>query len=310
MEYIILISGIVTLIFASELLVRGAVGVAKKFNVSTLVIGMTIVSIGTSLPELLVSLKAALENHPEIAIGNVIGSNIANITIVLGLTTMILPITVKRDTLKVDWSIMMIVSVLFYIFALNGTINWWEGLIYFVGLIIFNIYQFKKSKKHQPIIENKTNQNKKASSLIKNLGLIAIGCVGLSYGTDWLLNGAVVIAKDFGVSEHIISVTILAFGTSLPELITSIMAALKKETDISVGNLIGSNIFNLIGVLGITSLFREIPVSNIVMHSDVFWMLGVAFLLFILIVSNYKINRVKGFILFVTYIAYIYFVVS
>jgi cation:H+ antiporter len=312
MEYVLLIGGLIVLIISGEALVRGAVGVALKFKIPPLIIGMTIVSMGTSAPELLVSLKAALNGHAELAIGNVLGSNIANIALVLGITTMILPITVKRSTAYVDWGIMMLSTVLFYFFILNGTLNWYEGLIFTLGLIAFNIYMFKSIKKTKPgdeFLDVDVEKTKK-SNILFHVFLIAIGCIGLTFGANWLLDGAVKIATDFGVSEHIIGVTIVAFGTSVPELITSVVAAFKKETDISVGNLVGSNIFNLLGVLGITALVQEIPVSLQVMNEDIYWLLGISLLVFPLMIIGYRINRFKGFLLFVSYSIYIYFVVS
>jgi cation:H+ antiporter len=312
MEYVQLIGGLIVLIITGELLVRGAVGFALKFKVSPLVIGMTIVSFGTSAPELLVSLNAALDGHPELAIGNVLGSNIANLALVLGITTMILPIVVKRTTVALDWPIMMLATVLFYLFALNRNFDWWEGLIYVVGLIVFNVYLFWKSMRdNKSALNDEIELEGDAQSLKirKSILFIIVGAVGLALGASWLLDGAVTIATNFGVSEHIIGVTILAFGTSVPELITSIMAALKKETDISVGNLIGSNIFNLMAVLGITSMVKEIPISEQVLSNDVFWMLGISLLLFPLML-RYKIGRISGVILFASYCLYIYFVVS
>ena len=313
MEYVLLIGGLITLIIAGEALVRGAVGIALKFKIPTLVIGMTIVSFGTSAPELLVSLKAALEGHPELSIGNVVGSNVANIALVLGLTAMILPIAVKRSTAKIDWSIMMATTLLFYVFILDDIIQWYEGLIFVLCLIAFNIYMFRNvaKKKDDEKIELDVDEDEaEKQNIFVQILLILVGCVGLAYGAGWLLDGAITIASDFGVSEHIIAVTIVAFGTSVPELITSVVAALKKETDISVGNLIGSNIFNILGVLGITSLVKEIPVSLQVINIDIFWVIAISFLVLPLMIINYKINRIRGLILFLSYCLYIYFVVS
>ena len=311
MEYVLLIGGLITLIVAGEFLVRGAVGVALKFNIPTLVIGMTIVSFGTSAPELLVSLKAAIEGHPDLAIGNVIGSNVANIALVLGLTTIILPITVKRSTARVDWSIMMGSTILLYVFMLNGIIDWYEGLFFVLALVGFNIYMFRDARdaNKEEVLDVDVEQVKK-SNIFFNVFLILGGSIGLAFGANWLLDGAIQIAKNFEVSEHIIGVTIVAFGTSVPELITSIMAALKKHTDISVGNLIGSNIFNILGVLGITSLVQEIPVSNHVLTNDMYWVLAISFIIFPIMIMGYNINRWNGLLLFLAYSAYIYFAVS
>ena len=311
MDYLLLIGGLAILIAGGEILVRGAVGIALKFNLSPLVIGMTIVSFGTSAPELLVSLKAALEGHPEIAIGNVVGSNIANIALVLGITTLILPIPVQKNTLKIDWPIMMAVSVLFYLFILNGVLNTWEGAIFVLLLLIFVIYQLKSSKSNETDDDDEALKEVKSnySNIYLHLLFILLGVVGLAFGADWLLEGAVNIASNLGVSEHIISVTIVAFGTSVPELATSIIAAFKKQMDISVGNLIGSNIFNLLGVLGITAIIKEIPISNQVITNDVFWMLGTSFLLLPLML-NYNISRWKGAVLALSYLAYVFFLLN
>ena len=316
MEYILLIAGLATLIFGGDALVKGAVGIALKFDISSLVIGMTVVAFGTSMPELLVSVKAAIDNHPEIAIGNVVGSNIVNISLVLGLTTMILPIPVKFATVRVDWPIMMICSILFYLFILNGVIEWWEGLIYSFGIIAFTVFTIKSSSSsNQKQIELSQEDEleeveKKSYGLFKSIVFVIIGILALTFGASWLLDGAVQIAKSFGISEHIIGVTVVAFGTSVPELVTSVVAAFKKETDISVGNLIGSNIFNLLAVLGFTAIIKEIPVSEQVITNDVFWMMGIALLLLPLMFYKYNINRIKGFILFTSYIVYLFFVLK
>lgn len=315
MEYILLIAGLATLIFGGDALVKGAVGIALKFDISVLVIGMTVVAFGTSMPELLVSVKAAIDNHPEIAIGNVVGSNIANIALVLGLTTMILPIPVKFSTVRVDWPIMMLSSVIFYLFILNGVINWWEGLIYSIGIIAFTVFTIKNSSSNQKQIEEIQEDElemveKKSYGLLKSIFFVILGVVALTFGASWLLNGAVQIAKNYGLSEHIIGVTIVAFGTSVPELVTSVVAAFKKETDISVGNLIGSNIFNLLAVLGFTALIKEIPVSEQVITNDVFWMMGIAVILLPLMYYKYNINRIKGLILFASYFVYLFFVLK
>lgn len=303
MEYLLLIGGLAVLIGGGEVLVRGSVGIAAKFKLSPLVIGMTIVSFGTSAPELIVSLKAALNGFPEIAIGNVVGSNIANIALVLGLTAIILPIPVAVATLRRDWPIMMIVTLLFFVFILNGMLDNWEGFI-FVGLLLgYIIYQLKSSKSK----EEETEVVKQ--HLLVSILLIAVGVVGLAFGADWLVQGAVTIAKNFDVSEHVISVTIVAFGTSVPELVTSVVAAVKKQMDISVGNLIGSNIFNILAVLGITAIFKEIPISEAVISNDIFWVLGTSFLLLPLML-NYKISRWKGALLFLCYLLYVFFLLQ
>lgn len=305
MDYLLLFGGLAVLIVGGELLVRGAVGIASKFKLSPLVIGMTIVSFGTSAPELIVSLKAAMDGFPEIAIGNVVGSNIANIALVLGLTAIILPVPVAVATLKRDWPSMMFVSLLFFFFILDGTLSTWEGIVFVLLLLTYIIYQLKSSKKND--LEEETEVLKQP--ILLSILFLAIGIVGLAFGADWLVQGAVSIAKSFGVSEHVISVTIVAFGTSVPELVTSVMAAIKKQMDISVGNLIGSNIFNLLAVLGITAVVKDIPISETVISNDIFWVLGTSLLLLPLML-NYNISRWKGGILFASYLLYVFFLLQ
>lgn len=296
--------GLVVLIIGGELLVKGAVGMALKFNVSTMVIGLTVVSFGTSAPELLVSLQAAFEGHPGIAVGNVIGSNIANLALVLGVTAMILPISVRRDTLKVDWSFMMLSTILLFAFAYDLKIVFWEGLVMFALLVLYNVYSVKRSRKLNVDIDDEDIPSKPTYVF---LGLAALGCVGLVFGAGWLLDGAVGIAKEYGLSDSVIGSTIIAFGTSVPELATSVIAAFRKETDISLGNLIGSNIFNILCILGITPMVMTIDVDAVLLSSDMIWVLVVSFLVLPLSIKNYSINRWKGFALFMVYVGYYLF---
>lgn len=309
MDYLLLIAGLAVLIGGGEILVKGAVAVALKFNVSVLVIGMTIVSFGTSAPELLVSIKAAIQGHPDISIGNVIGSNIANISLILGITTLIFPILIKKDSLNIDWPVMMASGLIFYVFLWDNFVHFTEGFILFGLLILFNVWVIVKSRK-----EHRKSAEKEDPELIpevkipvwKSTVFILIGCLGLALGAEWFLTGAVGIAESFGISERIIAITVVAFGTSVPELITSGIAALKKETDISIGNLIGSNVFNILGILGITAMVKEIPVSVEMASFDIYWMLAISLLIFPLMYFGKKIGRIKGFILVSFYLIYIF----
>ncbi|MDQ3192645.1 MAG: calcium/sodium antiporter [Bacteroidota bacterium] len=313
MEYLLLIAGLAILIGGGEILVKGAVAVALKFNVSVLVIGMTIVSLGTSAPELLVSIKAAIQGHPDISIGNVIGSNIANISLILGITAIIFPILISRDSLKFDWPVMMVSSLIFYFFLLNYRVEFYEGLILLLILISFNIWIIVKSRKEhiQSIIQDDSEFKTEVKIPIwKSAVYIVLGCVGLTLGAEWFLTGAVDIAHKFGISERIIAITVVSFGTSVPELVTSGIAAFRKQTDISIGNLIGSNVFNILGILGITAMVTEIPVSIEMANFDIYWMLAVSLLIFPLMYFGRKIGRFKGFILVAFYIVYIFLVVN
>ena len=301
-DVLLLIVGLAVLIYGGDLLVNGSVKIAKHFSISPLIIGMTIVAFGTSAPELIVSIKASLAGSSEIAIGNVIGSNIANLALVLGLTALIFPLAIENQSLRVDWPVMMFASGLFYLFMLDGEIARWEGIVLFSLLIGFVIWLLNIKKESS--VEDDTNNTKK-TSITKPILLVIAGLIGLYFGSEWLLNGAVNIAKQAGISEHIIGVTIIAFGTSVPELATSAIAAFKKQADISIGNLIGSNIFNIMAVIGLTGIITPIPVSKMVLDFDIFWVIGIAFILFPLMRFGRVITRTKGIFLLAIYLAYI-----
>lgn len=310
MMYFWLILGLVTLVIAGEFLVRGAVGIAKKFHISSLVIGMTVISFGTSAPELIVSIQAAMGGHPEIAIGNVVGSNIANIALVLGLTVLILPLAVDRNSKIIDYPMMMLATALFALFALDGQIQNYEGAVLFSILVVFTYLLIRNSRRKTKKLAAEAEENAEDIAKVKDNPLISIlfliiGLTGLFFGADWLVKGAIDIAKDFGMEERVIGVTVVAFGTSVPELITSAMAAIKGETDISIGNLIGSNIFNIMAVVGITAMITPIGVSESTINSDMLWMIGIAVALLPIMILGKKIGRFKGALLVSTYILYI-----
>lgn len=311
MDFLFILLGLATLIFGGELLVKGGVGIAKKFSLSSLVIGMTVISFGTSAPEFIVSAKAALSGSPEIALGNVIGSNIANIALVLGITIMIFPIVVDRNSKILDWPMMLLSSILFYAFAFDGTISILEGGILFSMLIVFTVHLIRSSRKKSKIETKEFEElvyehvHEKIPGMPKSVLFLLIGLVGLYYGAEWLLHGAVNIAKSFGMEERIIGVTIIAFGTSVPELVTSGVAAFRKETDIALGNLIGSNIFNIMSVIGVTAMLSPIPVSESILNYDMIWMIGISLLLFPMMIIGKKMGRLKGIMLISTYIIYI-----
>jgi len=307
MSYFLLIIGLATLIVGGEFLVRGAVGIAQKLKLSSLVIGMTVVSFGTSAPELIVSLKAALAGNPDIAMGNVIGSNIANIALVLGITVLIFPLPVDRNTKIIDWPMMFLASVLFVLFSLNGTIARWEGMVLFGILIVFITFLVRNSRKKSSKLMEESEEFiiPDTRATIKSIGFLLIGLIGLYFGADWLLTGAVDIARALGMEERIIGITIIAFGTSVPELVASGVAAYHKETDISIGNLIGSNIFNIMAVIGLTVLVKPIEVSEKTLSVDMVWMLAIALALLPMLLLGKKINRFKGVLLIGSYVAYI-----
>jgi len=310
MSVLYIIAGLLLLVVGGELLVRSSVSLSFKLKLSKLVIGMTVVSFATSAPELIVSMQAAFGGSPDLALGNVIGSNIANIALVLGITAIISPLFVDLEFFKINWPKMMISSIILYWFLKNDSIlSRIEGGILFAMLVLFVfiiIYRTRKLHKSAP---ESVDDSLKDTKNYLILTWLALGGFALWYGSILLVDGAKIIALELGVSEAVIGVSIVAFGTSVPELAASIIAALRKEKAISLGNLIGSNIFNIGSVLGITALIKPIQVlEKQLLDKDIFWMLGIAAILvpLALFPKRNRISRWEGFILIGMYISFIY----
>jgi len=311
MNVLLLLLGLLVLVVGGDLLVRGAAGLAAKAKIPPMVVGLTIVSIGTSAPEFLVSLQAALKGVPDIAMGNVVGSNIVNISLILGLTVLIVPLPVDRKTITQDWPVMMSASLLLFFFGLDNQVSTAEGWILTITLILFTGYLVIRTRWEGPSDTIESDQKPARFSGFGWLALfIVVGCVGLKYGSAWFVSGAVGIAELLGMSDHMIGVTVVAFGTSVPELTASLIAAFKKESEISLGNLIGSNIFNILGVLGFTAIIIPINVSEVIMQSDIYWMLGIAAVLLPLMVFTNKVTRSGGLLLVAGYVVYVFLVLS
>lgn len=302
--------GLILLVVGGEFLVRSSVALSLKFNISKLIIGLTVVSFATSAPELLVSVQAALNGSPDIALGNVIGSNIANLGLVLGITAVISPLVVDKSFYKMHWPIMLLLSVALYFFLQSGNVlNFNEGLGLFTALMLFIFILIRKAKRESTDEAELLDVTLVKTSSFKIIIWLIIGGVALYFGSDWLVFGAREMAISLGVSERTISVTMVAIGTSVPELAASVIAALKKEKAISLGNLIGSNIFNIAGVLGITAMIQDIPVvSSKILSEDIFWMLAFAVILlpFIVIPKSMTITRWKGGLLVVGYLVFVF----
>ena len=300
--------GFLLLVLGGEFIVRASIAISLKFNISKVVIGMTVVAFATSLPELLVSLKAAINDSPSIAINNVIGSNIANIGLVLGLTAIIGNITVSKSFYRLDWPVMILFSLLLYWFLYNdSSLSSFEGLVLCSLLIIFLFFIIKHNvndSSPEEIIDDNLNN----ISGFKILIWVIFASFSLYYGAEWLVYSAVDLAKSIKVSEAVISVTVIAIGTSIPELATSVIAIAKNEKGISIGNLIGSNIFNIGSVLGLTSIIKPILIedSNI-LERDIVWMLVFALLVLIIALFPKKnnITKIKGFFLVFLYSVFI-----
>ena len=301
-------SGFLLLVLGGEFIVRASIAISLKFNISKVVIGMTVVAFATSLPELLVSLKAAVNGSSSIAINNVIGSNIANIGLVLGLTAIIGNIPVVKSFYRLDWPVMIFFSLMLYIFLYNDNLlSSFEGLVLFSSLIIFLFFVIRYNTMElsaDDIIDDNLNNTSGFKILIWTI----FASFSLYYGAEWLVASAIDLANSIGVSEAVISVSVIAIGTSIPELATSVIAIAKNEKGISIGNLIGSNIFNIGSVLGLTSIIKPILITDSnILERDIVWMLVFAFLVLVISLFPKKNNvtRIKGFLLVLLYSIFI-----
>ena len=303
-----LVLGLIILILGGGFLVKGSVALAVRMKVSMVVIGLTVVSFATSAPELIVSIYSALTGHPDMAIGNVIGSNIANISLVLGLTALLFPLAFQQRLYRFDIPVMLFASLLFGVFLYtNATLESWEGFVFVSMLFMLSFYMIRRSRKEEKL---KHTIEEDKLPLSKLTIYLTVGAVCLYFGSRLLVDGASNLARMMGLSERVISVSIVAFGTSVPELAASIIAAFKKEKDLSIGNLIGSNIFNVFAVLGITSIISPIQViDQSLISNDIWWMFAVSLLLYPMMFLFHRghIGRVEGGLLLLVYISYIYF---
>ena len=307
-ESILIITGLVLLYFGAEWLVGGGASLAVKAGVTPLVVGLTVVAFGTSCPELVVSVDAALSHHGEISIGNIVGSNIFNIAFILGLSAMIRPLKVQMQLIRFDTPIMIAASILFVIFFLDKKINRPEALILFAGIFVYTVVVVRMARK-----EVKKNRDDGIPGEVHAeyglevcVFLIIAGLTALVVGARVFVQGSVMIAQNFKISEAVIGLTIVAAGTSLPELATSVVAAAKKQADISIGNIVGSNIFNILCIIGIAGLISPIYAPGI-SPVDIGMMLITAILLFPIMKTGFIINRIEGFVLIVIYLGYLWY---
>lgn len=303
-----IISGLALLILGGNWLLKSAVALSYRLSIPKIVVGMTVVSFATSAPELIVSVKAALDGFPDLAFGNVVGSNIANIGLVLGITIILGSIEIQKSFYTTDWPVMMLASIMFFGFVyFDGELQSYEGIIMVVSLFIFLVYLLRFQK--PVVIEEEEEGDEAPMELYKVVLFLGIGGIALWGGSELLINGAVGLATVFGVSERIIAVTVVSIGTSIPELAASIIAIINKEKAISVGNLIGSNIFNLLAVLGITAIITPIKiVDQRLLDFDIFWMLGISFLILplVFIPKGLRLGWRDGIILLGLYVTFVY----
>jgi cation:H+ antiporter len=315
--YILFVVGFVILIKGADMLVSGSSSIAKRYNISDMVVGLTIVSIGTSLPELVVNILSSMQGESELAIGNVFGSNVANLLLILGVTALICPLPLRRNTILTEIPFSLIATLLVGFLANAALFDYRKELfisrsdgmvlLFFFMLFMAYIYNIAKTNKDAIV----TEQEVPDMSIPKGLLLIVIGVFGLFFGGKWVVDGAVVVAQQFGLSESFIGLTIVAIGTSLPELVTSVTAARRKNIDIAVGNVVGSNIFNLLWILGISATINPLP-FDMLSNSDIGMMIFASTLLILAMPFGKKnaIDRWNGVIFLLVYAAYIYFLIQ
>ncbi|MGB3150805.1 MAG: calcium/sodium antiporter [Maribacter sp.] len=307
-NFLLVLGGLALLIAGGNWLLKSAVDLSLKLNIPKIVIGMTVVSFATSAPELIVSINAALDGFPDLALGNVVGSNIANLGLVLAITVILSSINVRKSFYTTDWPVMMLASLMFFGFIyFDGVLEQYEGTIMVISLFLFLVYLLRFQK---PVVEEEDAEDTSVTLPIYKTALfLGLGGMALWGGSELLISGAVGMATSFGVSERVIAITVVSVGTSIPELAASVIAVIKREKAISLGNLIGSNIFNLLAVLGITSIITPIRVIDQgLLSNDIFWMLGISFLILplVFIPKGLRLGWRDGIILVGVYMTFVY----
>lgn len=311
---VLLLIGLIVLIVGGDYLVRGSSSIALRLHLSPLVVGLTIVAFGTSAPELLISVQSALKGSPDITMGNVIGSNICNLALVLGLTAVINPVKVQSNSIRIDWPMTMGASILLFLLVREGLLNALEGVIFLIAITIYLTLIIRQSR-----IDVKSQKQNRADDedipdapkkqIWKDVFFIIIGCVALYFGSEWFVSSAKDLALSLGVEERVVGLTVVALGTSLPELVTAAVASYKGETDLALGNLMGSNIFNILSILGITAIIKPIYVHAEILNKDIIWMLMITLVILPLMIVRREVGRADGIVLLIVYAVYVYTVV-
>lgn len=301
---VLILIGFVLLMGGAEYTVRGSVAIANKLNIPTIIVGLTVVAFGTSAPEFVVSISAALKGSEGIAIGNVVGSNIANLLLILGAAAAIYPISTNRKIFVRDYAFLFLVTLLFVLFAIGGTFVRWQGIILLLMLVVFVYYNYRNSKKSDVTSDAISPIAEKNWYVV--LQVTFLGLAAIVFGADLLVRGAVDIARILGVSEEIIGLTVIAFGTSLPELATTGMAAFRKQNGVALGNILGSNIWNIVFIMGVTSTIVNVEVPKQFLQYDL-WVMFISTLLFLpLMMSQNKLSRREGILFVFLYLLYLY----
>ena len=297
--------GLFLLLISGDFLVKGAIQLSNRLGVSALLVSLTVVAFGTSAPELIVAIKATLSGSPGLAMGNVVGSNIANILLVLGLPTLIMGLKNNITDTKRSFGFMIAASVLFIMFGMSGSFSWVYGAVLLSLLAFFLFDTFRQNSKKALNGEILEFQQRTLHSWWTIIFFLTLGVIGLPLGADLLVTNASALAKGYGVSDAVVGLTLVAIGTSLPELATTFVAFVRKKAEVVLGNLIGSNIFNLLAIIGITSLISPVPVDPIFIKFDFWIMLGASVLIAPFILLNIKFNRLSGFVFVALYICYL-----
>lgn len=310
----IVVLGLLLLIFGGELLLRGAVGLATLLRLTPAVIGLTVVAAGTSVPELAVSVIAGLRGSADIAVGNVIGSNIFNITVVLGASALVAPLLITGNTVRLEYPVMALVSLLFVVVAADGVIGRLDALLFVAVYVTFTAYMVglvrrqlaaEEAREMGDEVRELAAAANPAGGAWRGVAFVAGGCALLALGADVTVRGATTIARLAGLSERVIGLTIVAAGTSLPEVVTSVVSSLRGRTDVAIANAFGSNLFNILAILGITGLIAPLPVAASFLRGDTWWLLGTALLLCPLLLTRKRLSRIEGALLFGSYLAYV-----
>jgi cation:H+ antiporter len=310
MTYFLIIAGFALLLFGGESVVRGSVALAQRLGVSPLIVGLTIVGFGTSLPEMVVSVNAALVGSPGLAVGNVVGSNIANILLILGVAAVIAPIAVHPGAVKRDLLGMSAATLVYVGLGMSGQIVFWQGVLMLIALmsyIGFTVWHDNKSNDEAAEMhrDEAAEMGEIPLRTVSIAGIIIVGLFAVVVGAEWLVTGATTLATEFGVSEEVIGLTVVAIGTSLPELATSIVAAYRGHSDVCVGNVLGSNLFNLFGITGVTALFAPLPFSDKIVSFDLWILLAATAIIIPFMLTGRRISRPEGIVLLILYVSFI-----
>jgi len=310
LDWVFIIAGLATLIAGAEALVRGASGIALLAKLTPAVVGLTVVAVGTSMPELVVSAKASLSGNAGLAMGNAVGSSILNIGLVLGITSLIRPLRIRGNTMRFEWPVLLLATLVFVLLVRDRILDRVEGGFLFTAMLVFMFYSVWLNR--QGVVSKQLKSPSTASfgrggaaAMILNLLAIIIGSALLSLGANFLVRGAVSIAVSLGISQTIIGLTIVAIGTSAPELLTAAVAALRGRGDMAVGNIIGSNIFNIMAILGISSILRPMAVPRELLQRDLWWLTGITVLMFPLMLTRRRVARLEGLILSAVFVSYV-----